>query len=104
MSKKTKPFSLSDAKKFLNKKGLELFKKSNQVKRDGSFKNLSYTLYFSFLIIILFSISPKVINLKNNYFIKSNEVKNNSKIALEKVLTGKDEKNNEQDSCELCHG
>ena len=97
MSKKIKIFSLSDAKKFLNKKGLELFKKSNQVKRDGSFKNLSYTLYFSFLIIILFSISPKVINLKNNYFIKSNEVKNNSKIALEKVLTGKDEKNNEQD-------
>ena len=97
MSKKKRYFSLADAKKFLNKKGLELYKKSNQTKRDKGFKSLSYTLYFSFFLIIFFSMSPKIINLKNNYFVKSIEVKNNSKIELEKALIGKNEKIVEQE-------
>ena len=38
-------FKLSEAKKYLNKKGLELFNKSNQKKSDNSFKNLMYTCF-----------------------------------------------------------
>ncbi len=95
---KKKYFSFADAKKFLNKKGLELYKKSNQPKRDNSFKNLSYTLYFSFFLIIMFSASPIIIDFKKNYFVKSIEVKNNSKIELEKTLIGK---NNEEQTDEL---
>ena len=43
MSIKKNLFTLSYAKKFLNKKGLELFKKNNQIKSNNSFKSLSYT-------------------------------------------------------------
>ena len=92
---KKKYFSFADAKKFLNKKGLELYKKSNQPKRDNTFKNLSYTLFFGFFLIIFFSTSPIIINFKKNYFVKSIEVKNNSKIELEKTLVGKNEEQND---------
>ena len=97
MKKNKNYFSLREAKKFLNKKGLELYKKSNQANRNKSFQSLSYTLYFSLFLIIIFSLTPKIIHFKNSYFIKSIEVKNNSKIELEKALIGKDEEDAEQD-------
>ena len=89
MGNKKNIFALAYAKKFLNKKGLELFKKNNQIKSNNSFKSLSYTVLSSLILIIIFFSSPLIINFKNNLIIKSVEVKNNSKSNLEKVLNGK---------------
>ena len=81
-------FTIVDAKKFLNKRGLELFKRSINNKSNQTFKSLYYT-FFAGCIIILFSfLSPIVNSYKNEVFSLSEEVKNNSKIKLEKVLNG----------------
>ena len=104
MVNKKKLFTLAYAKKFLNKKGLELFKKSNKTTTSDSFKNFSYTALFSFIIVIVFFLSPKIVSLKNDLMFKSIEVKNNSKENLEKVLTGKsidNEQNEELDNLQV---
>ena len=80
--------TISEAKKFLNKRGLELFKRSINNKSNQTFKSLYYT-FFTGCIIILFSfLSPIFNSYKNEVFSLSEEVKNNSKIKLEKVLNG----------------
>ena len=83
-------FTLTLAKKFLNKKGLELFNKSNQTKSDNnSFRSFNYTFITGLVLIVIFFLSPQIINVRNNLAIKSLEVKNDSKVNLEKVLSGK---------------
>ena len=83
-------FKLTFAKKFLNKKGLELFNKSNQTKSDNnSFRSFNYTFITGLILIVIFFLSPQIINVRNNLAIKSLEVKNDSKVNLEKVLSGK---------------
>ena len=83
-------FTLTLAKKFLNKKGLELFNKSNQTKSDNnSFRSFNYTFITGLILIVIFFLSPQIINVRNNLAIKSLEVKNDSKVNLEKVLSGK---------------
>ena len=85
-----KKFTLTFAKKFLNKKGLELFNKSNQTKSDNnSFRSFNYTFITGLVLIVIFFLSPQIINVRNNLAIKSLEVKNDSKVNLEKVLSGK---------------
>ena len=85
-----KKFTLTFAKKFLNKKGLELFNKSNQTKsNNNSFRSFNYTFIISLILIVIFFLSPQIINVRNNLAIKSLEVKNDSKVNLEKVLSGK---------------
>ena len=85
-----KKFTLTFAKKFLNKKGLELFNKSNQTKSDNnSFRSFNYTFITGLILIVIFFLSPQIINVRNNLAIKSLEVKNDSKVNLEKVLSGK---------------
>ncbi len=97
MVSKKKPLTLDFAKKFLNKKGLELFKKSNQTKTDNSFRNFSYTVFCSLILIIIFFLTPKIVTFKDNLIIKSVEVKNNSKTNLEKVLSGEEVEIEQQD-------
>ena len=90
MTNKNFFFTLTFAKKFLNKKGLELFNKSNQSKSDNnSFRSFNYTFIASLILIVIFFLSPQIINVRNNLAIKSLEVKNDSKVNLEKVLSGK---------------
>ena len=90
MFNKKKNFTLTFAKKFLNKKGLELFNKSNQTKSDNnSFRSFNYTFITGLILIVIFFLSPQIINVRNNLAIKSLEVKNDSKVNLEKVLSGK---------------
>ena len=90
MINKKKNFTLTFAKKFLNKKGLELFNKSNQTKsNNNSFRSFNYTFITSLILIVIFFLSPQIINVRNNLAIKSLEVKNDSKVNLEKVLSGK---------------
>ena len=90
MINKKKFFTLTFAKKFLNKKGLELFNKSNQTKsNNNSFRSFNYTFITGLILIVIFFLSPQIINVRNNLAIKSLEVKNDSKVNLEKVLSGK---------------
>ena len=90
MVNKKKNFTLTFAKKFLKKKGLELFNKSNQTKSDNnSFRSFNYTFITGLVLIVIFFLSPQIINVRNNLAIKSLEVKNDSKVNLEKVLSGK---------------
>ncbi len=84
---KKNSYKISEARKYLNKKGLELFKKSNQLNSNNTFKSFFYTSLCSFLIISFFIISPQILNIKNNLKLKSFEIKNNSKVKLEKLLT-----------------
>jgi len=85
MGNKKNLFTLAYAKKFLNKKGLELFKKSNQTRSSNSFKSLSYTVLSSLILIIIFFSSPIINNFKNNLITQSTEVTNNSKNKLENI-------------------
>ena len=98
-------FTLTYAKKFLNKKGLELFNKSNQTKSDNnSFRSFNYTFITGLILIVIFFLSPQIINVRNNLAIKSLEVKNDSKVNLEKVLSGKaieDEQDEELDNLQI---
>ena len=90
MINKKNKFTLTFAKKFLNKKGLELFNKSNQTKsNNNSFRSFNYTFITGLILIVIFFLSPQIINVRNNLAIKSLEVKNDSKVNLEKVLSGK---------------
>ena len=90
MNNKNFFFTLTFAKKFLNKKGLELFNKSNQIKsNNNSFRSFNYTFITGLILIVIFFLSPQIINVRNNLAIKSLEVKNDSKVNLEKVLSGK---------------
>ena len=54
MNNKKNQFTLAFAKKFLNKKGLEVFKKSSQTKNDTSFLSFSYTFFLGIFIIFIF--------------------------------------------------
>ena len=55
----------------------------------NSLKSFYYTSILSIFFILLFSISPKLLILQNSLFVKSVEVQNESKTILEKVLSGK---------------
>ena len=92
-------FTLADAKKFLNKKGLELFKKSYQIKSNGGIRSIYYTVLCGLTIIMIFAAIPKLINSQIFFIKSSDEVKNLSKSNLEKVLSGKqlNEENEEVD-------
>ena len=105
MNNKNFFFTLTFAKKFLNKKGLELFNKSNQTKSgNNSFRSFNYTFITGLILIVIFFLSPQIINVRNNLAIKSLEVKNDSKVNLEKVLSGKaieDEQDEELDNLQI---
>ena len=86
MGNKKNLFSLAYAKKFLNKKGLELFKKNNQIKSNNSFKSLSYTMLSGLILIIIFFSSPLIIKLFLKLTIRGLEKKIIIKIKLDKTV------------------
>ena len=72
--------------------------------QNDSFKSFLYTGIVGLFITIIFFISPNLINFKNQLKIKTTEIKNNSKINLEKVLEGKSittEQNDELDNLQI---
>ena len=83
--KTLKKLSLSEVKKFLEKKGLKILSK-NEKKFDffNNFKGLFYASTSSLIIVSLFFILPIMHDFKKN----SQETNNNSKFKLEKVLNG----------------
>ena len=64
---------------------------------NNSLKSFYYTGLVSLIIILFFFMTPKLIILKNNLFVESIEVKNESKSNLEKVLSGKKTKEEQDD-------
>ena len=55
MVDKKKFFTLSFIKKFLNKKGLELFNKSNHTKSNSSsLRSFSYTAFVGIILVLTF--------------------------------------------------
>ena len=72
--------------------------------QNNSFKSFLYTGIAGLFITIIFFISPNLINFKNQLKIQTTEIKNNSKINLEKVLEGKSittEQNDELDNLQI---
>ena len=64
---------------------------------NSSLKSFYYTGILSLIVILFFFATPKFIILKNNLFVKSIEIKNESKSNLEKVLSGKKIKEEQAD-------
>ena len=106
--KKINKISFSDVKKFINEKGFKEVnkflsekgfkilssKKNKKIIFDSTIKNIYFTTLCSFFIISFFFFIPIVKSLNDS----SKEVKNNSKLKLEKVLNGElDEKENIED-------
>ena len=83
--KTLKKLSLSEIKKFLEKKGLRiLYKKEKKFNLSSDFKNFYYTALSGLMMVLFFSVLPIINNVKRN----SQETNNNSKINLEKVFNG----------------
>ena len=86
--------SLTEVKKFLQKKGLKiLYKKDKKFEILADFKNFYYTSVFGFIIVLFFFFLPIIENFKKN----SQEVNNNSKSNLEKLLTGQSIETKDED-------
>ncbi len=71
---------------------------------SNSLKSFYYTALSSFIIILSFFLTPKLVVLKNSFFVETIEVKNNSKSNLEKVLSGQEvdlEQDDELDSFQV---
>ena len=64
---------------------------------NSSLKSFYYTGLTSLIVVLFFFVTPKFIILKNNLFVKSIEIKNESKSNLEKVLSGKKIKEEQAD-------
>jgi len=64
---------------------------------NSSLKSFYYTGLTSLIVVLFFFITPKFVILKNNLFVKSIEIQNESKSNLEKVLSGKKIKEEQAD-------
>ena len=70
---------------------------------NSSLKSFYYTGVTSLIVVLFFFATPKFIILKNNLFVKSIEIKNESKSNLEKVLSGKKIKEEQADELDNLH-
>jgi Bax protein len=64
---------------------------------NSSLKSFYYTGLTSLIVVLFFFVTPKFVMLKNNLFVKSIEIQNESKSNLEKVLSGKKIKEEQAD-------
>jgi len=81
--------SIFEIKKYLNKKGFIVKKKSNPQKQESGIDTLSRTFLSSLIIISIFFIAPIAINLTKEKMIFSKDYENNSKNNLKKLLENK---------------
>jgi len=83
-------YSLSEIKKFLNKKGLVLSKKIKREGKQTSLGTISRTFLSSLIIISIFSTLPLIISLTKESLIFSKDFENNSKNNLQRLLENQD--------------
>jgi Bax protein len=85
-------FSILQIKKYLSTKGLAIYKKNKNKKKENSFENLLRTFLSSLIIISFFLIMPPIIEFTEKSIIFSNDFENNSKNNLNKLLENPVEK------------
>ena len=91
-----KKISISEIKKYLDKKGF-IIKRQKKIKtQEKGLDNLSRTFLSSLIIISIFFIAPLAINLTKGKMIFSQDYENNSKNNLKKLLENKETKLDEK--------
>jgi len=81
-----KKISISEIKKYLDKKGF-IIKRQKKIKtQESALDNLSRTFLSSLIIISIFFIAPIAINVKKEKIIFFEDYENNSKDNLKKLL------------------
>ena len=91
-----KKISISEIKKYLDKKGF-IIKRQKKIKtEERGLDNLSRTFLSSLIIISFFFITPLAINLTKEKMILSKDYENNSKNNLKKLLENKTTKLDEK--------
>jgi len=91
-----KKISISEIKKYLDKKGF-IIKRQKKIKtEEKGLYNLSRTFLSSLIIISFFFITPLAINLTKEKMILSKDYENNSKNNLKKLLENKETKLDEK--------
>ena len=91
---KKKLFLIDQTKKYLKKQYLKINKKKQSEKNETNIGSIPRTFLASLLIISFFSISPIIIEFKNNKLLVSSDFENNSKNDLKKLLEQKNVESN----------
>ena len=84
---KTKKFNLTKIKKILTEKGFIIKKKKSNILND--FKSFYFTALFSFALILVSTLIPLSVNIKDDINVSKSTIDNNSNVNFQKVLDGK---------------
>ena len=85
---KTKKFNLTKIKKILTEKGFTIKKKKNYFFLND-FKSFYFTALFSFALILVSTLIPLSVNIKDDINVSKSTIDNNSNVNFQKVLDGK---------------
>ena len=85
---KKKTINISKIKKILIEKGFTIKKKNNFI-FSNDLKSFYYTTLCSFGLILIFSLIPLSVNIKEDIKVSKSTIDNNSNINFQKVLEGK---------------
>ena len=85
---KKKKLNISKIKKILIEKGFTI-KKNNNYLFSNDLKSFYYTTISSFVLILIFSLIPLSVNIKEDIKVSKSTIDNNSSINFQKVLEGK---------------
>ena len=85
---KKKKLNISKIKKILIEKGFTIKKKNNYI-FSNDLKSFYYTTISSFVLILIFSLIPLSVNIKEDIKVSKSTIDNNSSINFQKVLEGK---------------
>ena len=85
---KKKKINISKIKKILIEKGFTIKKKNNYI-FSNDLKSFYYTTISSFVLILIFSLIPLSVNIKEDIKVSKSTIDNNSSINFQKVLEGK---------------
>ena len=85
---KTKKFNLNKIKKILTEKGFVIKKKKNNFFLND-FKSFYFTALFSFALILVSTLIPLSVNIKDDINVSKSTIDNNSNVNFQKVLDGR---------------
>ena len=85
---KKKKLNISKIKKILIEKGFTIKKKNNYI-FSNDLKSFYYTTISSFVLILIFSLIPLSVNIKEDIKVSKSTIDNNSSINFQKVMEGK---------------
>ena len=85
---KSKKFNLSKIKKILTEKGFVIKKRKNNFFLND-FKSFYFTALFSFALILVSTLIPLSVNIKDDINVSKSTIDNNSNVNFQKVLDGK---------------